>query len=159
MASAGRVLVMGRAGPPQRPAARGEAYSRLFGPAWNATRRAGVLDARPSLQRPARPPMTPTRSALRGLIGLGAAACALALPAAGLAETNYAVALKTGIAVPHGQKDAGNHCDDCVTELRLPFAAQLFGVRYTRALVSSNGNLQFTASADAATGANAFLPT
>lgn len=59
------------------------------------------------------------------------------------------------IIVP-GTSDSGNHCDDCVTNIILPFGVQFYGQLFTSANVSSNGNLQF-ASLNA-TGVNVCLP-
>ena len=42
-----------------------------------------------------------------------------------------------------GTTDTGNHTDDGVTFVTLPFTFQLYGVNYTGANVSSNGNMQF----------------
>jgi hypothetical protein len=56
---------------------------------------------------------------------------------------NYTIAVATGTMVP-GASDIGNHCDDCVSSLGLPFPVQLYGIPYTSAGVSSNGNIQFT---------------
>jgi hypothetical protein len=49
----------------------------------------------------------------------------------------------TGTIVP-GTNDIGNHCDNCTTPISLPFAVNLFGSTFNNAVVSSNGNLQFT---------------
>ncbi|MFA6044263.1 MAG: hypothetical protein WC718_04715 [Phycisphaerales bacterium] len=45
-----------------------------------------------------------------------------------------------------GTVDIGNHCDDCVTNITLPFPVTLFGTSYNSANVSSNGNIQFETS-------------
>ena len=54
----------------------------------------------------------------------------------------YSVVEATGTIVP-GTDDTGNHCDDCTTEVFLPFPVSLYGQEYTLAYASSNGNLQF----------------
>jgi hypothetical protein len=45
-----------------------------------------------------------------------------------------------------GTVDTGNHCDDCATNVTLPFPFQLYGQTYTSANVSSNGNMQLVTS-------------
>ena len=45
-----------------------------------------------------------------------------------------------------GLVDTGSHCDDCVTQVDLPFPVTLYGQEYTSAFASSNGNLQFSSS-------------
>ncbi len=52
----------------------------------------------------------------------------------------------TGRTFPRGVIDTGNHCDDCTTRITLPFPIGFYGVTYTSANVSSNGNLQFASS-------------
>ena len=39
--------------------------------------------------------------------------------------------------------DIGNHCDDCVTRVQLPFPVMFYDQAYTVAAVSSNGTVQF----------------
>src|SRR5688500_8622272 len=48
----------------------------------------------------------------------------------------------TGVIVP-GTDDAGNHCDDCITDLFFPFPVTVYGQQFSQAAASSNGNLQF----------------
>ncbi len=50
----------------------------------------------------------------------------------------------SGVAIDPGTVDTGNHCDDCMTLIALPFPVTLYGATYTSARVSSNGNVQFT---------------
>jgi hypothetical protein len=45
-----------------------------------------------------------------------------------------------------GTTDTGNHGDDQVTMMPIPFAFNLYGTAYTNIAVSSNGNAQFTTS-------------
>src|SRR3712207_2799745 len=40
--------------------------------------------------------------------------------------------------------DLGIDCDDCTKEIALPFSVNIYGTNYTTAVVSSNGNVQFT---------------
>jgi hypothetical protein len=58
---------------------------------------------------------------------------------------NYVITTATGTIVP-GTVDTGNHGDDVVTAITLPFPFKLYGVTYTTANVSSNGNMQFVTS-------------
>jgi hypothetical protein len=55
-----------------------------------------------------------------------------------------------------GDTDIGNHCDDCVTHIALPFAFSFYGQTFTTANISSNGNLQFVSNDNA--WANVCLP-
>jgi N-acetylneuraminic acid mutarotase len=55
-----------------------------------------------------------------------------------------------------GSTDSGNHCDDCVTSVILPFPYRLYDVNFTQANIISNGSLQFDSS-NASFG-NACLP-
>ncbi|MFL5732466.1 MAG: hypothetical protein ACJ78Q_04635, partial [Chloroflexia bacterium] len=57
----------------------------------------------------------------------------------------YTVTQTTGAIVP-GVADVGNHCEDCVTTITLPFTYALYGTSFTRAALSSNGNIQFVGS-------------
>ncbi len=50
------------------------------------------------------------------------------------------------VAIDPGTTDIGNHCDDCLTAITLPFAVMMYGVNYTACNASSNGTLQFTTS-------------
>jgi S-layer homology domain len=60
----------------------------------------------------------------------------------------YDFTTATATIVP-GTQDTGNHCDDCVTNITLPFPFLLYGQEYGAANVSSNGNIQFaTASSN-----------
>src|SRR5439155_11565214 len=49
----------------------------------------------------------------------------------------------SGTIVP-GTTDIGNHCDDCVTTITLPFSFTLYDQTFIAANLSSNGNAQFT---------------
>ncbi len=57
--------------------------------------------------------------------------------------TGYGYTTATATIVP-GTDDSGNHGDDVVTSVNLPFAFSLYGTPYNSANISSNGNLQFT---------------
>jgi hypothetical protein len=56
--------------------------------------------------------------------------------------TNYVVIPATGTIVP-GTSDMGNHCNDCVTTITLPFAATLYDQQFSTALIGSNGTIGF----------------
>ena len=45
-----------------------------------------------------------------------------------------------------GTTDTGNHCDDCVTNITLPFPFLLYGMSFTSVNLSSNGNAQFVST-------------
>ena len=51
----------------------------------------------------------------------------------------------SGTIVP-GNTDTGNHIDDGITVVTLPFTYQLYGQSFTAANISSNGNLQFVSN-------------
>jgi len=61
---------------------------------------------------------------------------------------DYVVTTTQGGAVTPGLNDIGNHGDDAVTPVALPFAFPLYGASYTSVNVSSNGNLQFGSSSN-----------
>jgi len=70
----------------------------------------------------------------------------------------YVISRDTSPAVGiQSRADTGNHCDDCVTAITLPFPIQLYDQEFTSALVGSNGTLSFTNSN--ALPANECLPT
>jgi len=60
------------------------------------------------------------------------------------ASGKYFVTSSTGASIVPGTSDAGNHCDDCTTTITLPFSYTLYDQTFTSAIVSSNGNIQFT---------------
>jgi hypothetical protein len=45
-----------------------------------------------------------------------------------------------------GTVNTGNSCDDCVTNITLPFPVSFYGQSFNNADISSNGNIQFTTS-------------
>ncbi len=64
--------------------------------------------------------------------------------------TLYMITTSTTAIVP-GTHDIGNHCDDCVTGIDLPFSFKLYDSSFTSVSLSSNGNAQFaTASGELA---------
>jgi hypothetical protein len=58
-------------------------------------------------------------------------------------QDHYDIAQIGGSIVP-GTTDIGNHCDDCVTTIALPFPYTLYDQTYNAVNLSSNGNAQFT---------------
>jgi len=68
----------------------------------------------------------------------------------------YAITTQTGQSIVPGVTDIGFHCDDCVTTIALPFPIYIYGVQYTSANLSSNGNIQFDTTDPAFT--NVCLP-
>ncbi len=48
-----------------------------------------------------------------------------------------------GTAIDPGVDDLGLHCDDCTAPVTFPFPVRLYGMDFTSAMVSSNGNVQF----------------
>src|SRR5207253_7708769 len=67
-------------------------------------------------------------------------------PTPGPCVAGYTCALTPAATIVPGTADTGNHCDDCTTNLTLPFAVSLYGASYTGVNVSSNGNAQFVSS-------------
>lgn len=65
-----------------------------------------------------------------------------ATQAAAQTPPNYTVTTSTDTLLG-GTTDIGNHCDDCTTTIALPFPVTFYGVQYTQAVISSNGNVQF----------------
>ncbi len=59
---------------------------------------------------------------------------------------NYTFTPSTGATIVPGITDIGNHCDDCVTSIALPFSYGFYGTQFTSANVSSNGNIQFSSN-------------
>ncbi len=95
-------------------------------------------------RRPASSPLnSPLRPALAQL-ALALAAIALPVATAGAQCTAFSMSSASGVSIVPGTVDTGNHCDDCTTQIALPFPVTLYGISYTSAVVSSNGNLQFT---------------
>jgi hypothetical protein len=58
-------------------------------------------------------------------------------------QDHYNIAQIGGSIVP-GTTDTGNHCDDCVTTIALPFSYTLYDQTYNSITLSSNGNAQLT---------------
>lgn len=72
-----------------------------------------------------------------------------------LAQT-YTATRTSGNAIVPGTTDIGNHCDDCTTNVTLPFAYQFYDTFFNSVIVSSNGTLQFVG--DNVTQENTALP-
>jgi hypothetical protein len=60
--------------------------------------------------------------------------------------TNYTCSTTASATIVPGTADIGNHCDDCITTITLPFTVQLYGTSYNSAHVSSNGNVQLAST-------------
>src|SRR5439155_22162475 len=60
--------------------------------------------------------------------------------------SDYAVTQSTGASIVPGTTDIGNHDDDLVTTIDLPFTYQFYGANFTTVAASSNGNLQFSSA-------------
>ncbi len=59
-------------------------------------------------------------------------------------ECNYNIITTTGATIVTGTTDTGNHIDDGVTNIGIPFPVDFYGeLSFTSVNVSSNGNLQF----------------
>ena len=58
--------------------------------------------------------------------------------------SGYTTNTQTDQSIVAGTTDVGVHCDDCTTTVSFPFPVQVYGDTYTSAVVSSNGNIQFT---------------
>ena len=56
---------------------------------------------------------------------------------------DYTITTGSGTIVP-GTTDTGNHCDDCITPIALPFPVTFYDETFFSVGISSNGNLQFT---------------
>lgn len=61
---------------------------------------------------------------------------------AGIGCTGYNFTVGTDTFVP-GVTNAGNHCDDCLTSITLPFAVNLYDQSFTSVFAGSNGALFF----------------
>jgi|GEM_PF-372783 len=71
-------------------------------------------------------------------------------------NTGYLITQATGASIVAGGTDTGNHADDAVTTINLPFGYTFYGQTFSNVTLSSNGNLQFGSSSTAY--ANACLP-
>ena len=56
---------------------------------------------------------------------------------------SYTTATGTG-TITAGGADIGNHCDDCNTQVNLPFPVSVYGTAVSVASAGSNGDIQFT---------------
>lgn len=70
---------------------------------------------------------------------------------------NYTITASQGAAIVPGTVDSGNHCDECSTEIPLPFAFTLYGETFNSVLATANGTLNFV-TADRTGGVNFCLP-
>src|SRR5205085_11657226 len=67
-------------------------------------------------------------------------------PACGT-DSNYVLTTTTSATIIPGTDDTGNHCDDCVTNITLPFSVEFYGTIYNSVNLSSNGTAQFDSAA------------
>ncbi len=95
---------------------------------------------------------------IRGVVAPGLLALAALAPAGVVnAQCNgFSMQTSGGAAIVPGTFDIGNHCDDCMTALALPFPISMYGTAYNAINVSSNGTVQFVS--DDATYGNDCLP-
>lgn len=70
--------------------------------------------------------------------------------------SDYVVSPLSSATIVAGTTDTGNHCNDCTTQITLPFPYALYGQTYSSVYVSDNGTLQFTSSSP--DGQNICLP-
>jgi hypothetical protein len=56
---------------------------------------------------------------------------------------NYTFTQSTGAAIVPGTDDVGNHCDNCSTNIQLPFPVRVYERAFESARVSSNGVISF----------------
>jgi uncharacterized repeat protein (TIGR01451 family) len=61
-------------------------------------------------------------------------------------STGYVITSSTGASIVPGVVDTGNHIDDGVTFINLPFVFTFYGQGFNSAWLCSNGNLQFDTS-------------
>ena len=102
----------------------------------------------------ASPSATPTAPSAPpdGTVTATATATPTATPSATPSCTpSYTFTSGTGTLVP-GATDTGNHCDDCVTVVSLPFSVTLYDQTFTSATVGSNGILAFGTNNNAFAG-------
>ncbi|HKP52779.1 MAG TPA: S-layer homology domain-containing protein [Chloroflexia bacterium] len=69
-------------------------------------------------------------------------------------SANYTYTSTTGGVIVPGTVDIGNHGDDVITSVTLPFSYTVYDQSFTTVNVSSNGNLQFNS---AITGLNDYI--
>ena len=60
---------------------------------------------------------------------------------------NYTITATAGAGIVTATGDTGNHGDDVVTTITLPFAYTFYGQSFSAAALDSNGNIQFTSAA------------
>jgi hypothetical protein len=62
--------------------------------------------------------------------------------------TSYTYAVTAGATIVPGTTDIGNHTDDGVTFVTLPFPFSLYGATYTGVNLGANGNAQFVSTSE-----------
>ena len=79
---------------------------------------------------------------------LGAVAALAVTQTAQATSPDYVVTTSSGAVIVPGTDDTGNHCDECVTNITLPFPVIFYDQVFNSATVSSNGNLQFSSTSN-----------
>src|SRR5213076_664155 len=57
--------------------------------------------------------------------------------------TTYQLFPSSGATLIPATNDIGNHCDDCLTTVNLPFPVTIYGTPYTTTSAGSNGFVEF----------------
>ncbi len=105
----------------------------------------GTPTATPTASPSASATATPTATAPATATPTAPATATPTATATPSCSPNYTFTSGTGTLVP-GVDDTGNHCDDCLTSISLPFPVMLYDQSFTTANVGSNGSLQFGAT-------------
>lgn len=78
--------------------------------------------------------------------------CLLALVACFASAGTYTITQSSGGNIVGSGSDTGNHCDDCVTSINLPFTFHLYDQDFTSANITSNGVIYFGLGASDTSG-------
>ena len=65
------------------------------------------------------------------------------IPSPTICVVNYLTSTVTAATMIPATNDIGNHCDDCLTSVDLPFSVPIYGTPYTSVMAGSNGDLEF----------------
>ena len=63
--------------------------------------------------------------------------------------SDYNISASFSASIVPGTADTGSHCDDCVTDVLIPFNFNIYGQLFSIVSASSNGNLQFVSTSNA----------
>jgi hypothetical protein len=88
---------------------------------------------------------TPTSTATATATATGTPATATPTATVACTPGTYTTTTGTG-TITGGGTDIGNHCDDCFTQISLPFPVNAYGTSTSVAFAGSNGDLQLTAT-------------